>query len=128
MKLELTKQNSSDIGFSSSSLIAGALTFDESKEWIYYVIEHSDEVPNYFFDILDLKERPDYTRHIREVLGFRPSWGVTEEKMAALIGIGYKRFPEYSMDNASKASAIKALEESPDIDARFRSIFPFIEW
>ena len=129
MDFKLEKNNSDDIGFASTCLIADILSFEEFKQWLYYVIEHADDVPTYFFDILDIKEKFDFTLKRHEVIGFTPSWqGSSDKEEDALDGIGYKRNSDFSSDASSKEAALKALSENPHIEQRFRDTFPFIEW
>ena len=129
MKLKLTKNNGEDIGFANSVLISSIITFNEFKKWLYYVIEYSeDTVPTYFFDILDIEEKFDYTLKIAQIVGFYDGGHINSIEEKALCGIGYIRFPEYKSDYVTKKDAIEALSKLPYIEKRFRDMFPFIEW
>ncbi|MCZ4283148.1 hypothetical protein O4H49_20385 [Kiloniella laminariae] len=123
----LEKNNSDDIGFASTCLVAGIIDFDEFKAWLYFVMENSDEIPSYFFNILDINEKFEYTLKRQEVVGFTPSWEGTTFEENALYGIGYKRNIAYQNDVVSQISALKALSKNPHIEERFKETFPFLE-
>lgn len=129
-KFALTRNNPGDLGFALSSLIFSAVTFTEFKQWIYHVIEHEDvdEIPSYFFEVLDIKEKFDFTLKSRQIIGFHPSWDGGDEEDDALCGICYKRFPDYRSDAASREDALAALARNPHIEERFRKTFPFIDF
>lgn len=127
-KMHLTKENSDDLGFANICLTYSAITFDEFKNWIYAIIESSDDYPSFLFDILDAKEKFDYTLKVRQIIGFNPSWDPSESEHQAIAGIAYKRFPNHKSDVARKDPALKALTANPHIESRFRETFPFITW
>ncbi|WP_316364545.1 hypothetical protein [Candidatus Thiodiazotropha sp. CDECU1] len=124
----LTKGNSEDIGFASTCLVANAISFSEFKEWIYYVIQHTENVPTYLFEILDIDEKYDYTLKRQSVIGFTPSWEGTNQEENALDGIAYKRNLNHKSDSVNREDALKALEEQSHIEKHFREMFPFIKW
>ena len=119
------KNNGEDLGFAIACLVTGAVTFDEFKEWLYLVIEHADDLPGYIFDILDIKERFDFKPSI--TIGFVPHWEHMDRELDAIEAITYNRRSEYISDAASRKDALKALEENPHIEQRFRETFPFIK-
>ena len=124
----LTKGNSEDIAFATTSLAMRVLTFSEFKKWLYFVIERSDEVPNYFFDILDLEESFDYTLKVADYLGFWAAWDASDGELEALRGVGFKRFSNFRSDASHRNSALAALEANPRVEEKFRETFPFIEF
>lgn len=125
-EFHLTKNDNADISFASTALIAGVISFDEFKEWLYLVIQNDDSCPSYVFDIIDLESKFDYTLKMGEILGFIPSWELNDDEEKALDGIGYKRFSDFSSDLAPRQVALAALERNPQVEARFRETFPFI--
>lgn len=127
-KFSLFKNDGADIGFSTSCLICGVVTFSEFKEWLYIVIERSDDVPEYVFDILDLKDKFEYTLNTGRILGFHPGWGGTDDERKAIYGIGFRRFPDFKTDAYLKDDALQSLERNHHIEQRFREMFPFIDW
>ena len=127
-RFQLTKDDSADIAFATSSLIIGAITFEEFKEWLYFVIEHSDEVPSYFFDILNAREKFNFTLKVADYLGFWAAWDASDSELDALRGIGFYRFPEFHSDVVQRDQALKALAQNPHVEKRFREMFPFITW
>lgn len=79
----LTREDSADIGFATTCLTISAITFEEFKEWLHRVIEVSDDCPSWVFDILDLKEKFDYTLRVRQIIGFIPSAGLSDDELCS---------------------------------------------
>lgn len=128
VEFHLTKEDSGDIGFVTDCLIAGVITFPEFKKWVYYVIDNSQEVPNYFFDILDVEENFDYVLNIGRILGFHPGWGAIDDELKALDGIGFKRFSNFKTDASLRRDALRALDGNLHVERRFKETFPFIDF
>ncbi|KPQ22191.1 MULTISPECIES: hypothetical protein [unclassified Halomonas] len=122
----LEKNDSDDIGFAKASLVSGVLKFSEFKQWLYYVIEHQDQVPAYFWDILDIENKFDFKPF--SVMGFNPSWEHTESESDALDGIGYRRWNDFLSDAVPREVALQELDRNPHVEKRFRETFPFIDW
>ncbi|WP_157757132.1 hypothetical protein [Pannonibacter phragmitetus] len=128
-KFHVIKNDGADIQFATTCLVVGAVTFSEYKNWMFYVVEHSeDDVPSFFWDVIDVKEKYDFTLKIADYMGFCPSWDPPRSEFNALIGICFRRFPDHYEDTVSKSEALAALESHPSVERRFREIFPFIEW
>ena len=121
----LTKDNCEDIGFAKSCLLAGVVTFDEFKQWLFWVVENESEVPAYFWDIIDLQESYEF-KPLR-IMGFNPYWLHNDDEDAALDGIGFKRWSNFASDSISRTEALQKLAKNPHIEERFRAAFPFIE-
>lgn len=128
IKMRLTKEDSDDLGFATECVTAGALTFDEFKTWIYRIIEISDDYPLFLLDIVDLENKFDYTLDTIQIVGFNPYWSATETEQIAVDGIAYRRFSHHESDAAPRLKALAALQENPQIEKRFRQMFPFVEW
>jgi len=126
MSLRLEKNDCDDIGFARACLISGVVDFDEFKQWIYHVVEIQDEVPSYFWDILDIEDKFDFKP--LSIMGFNPYWQHTGTEEYALDGIAYKRRKDHVSDAVSSKAALNALVENPHIEKRFREMFPFIKW
>ena len=124
-ELKLVRNNSDDIGFVHACLIPGVINLDELKEWIYFVIEHYDQTPSYFFRILDLNHKFEYNAF--EIMGFVPGFEPKKDEYNALIGVGFKRGAINSNDNLTRKDAIKALERNPHIEKKFYEMFPFLK-
>ena len=124
----LVKNDSADIGFATTCLIGGVITFSEFRDWLYFVIKNTDEVPNYFFDILDIEEKFDYTLQTARLLGFHPGWDATDIELLALDGVAFMRFPNYQTDASERDEAISALQKNPHVAKLFGEFFPFIDW
>lgn len=123
----VNKGDGEDIGFSTICLISGVITFTEFKDWIYYIIDKSNDVPSYFYEILDTNKKSEYILGAGEVIGFYPDWDATADELNALDGIGYKRFADFQSDASSKQSAATALIRNPHVENRFKATFPFIK-
>lgn len=128
MALRLTKEDSDDLGFATECVTADALTFDEFKTWIYGIIEKSDNYPAFLLDIAAIDEKFDFTLNTMRVVGFEPHWRHSDAEYLAIDGIAYRRFPDHESDAAPRSKAIAALEQNPQIEKRFREMFPFIDW
>lgn len=128
-KFRLTRDDSDDVGFALTCLISGVITFEEFKDWIYHVIEHEDvdDIPGYFFRILDIDNKFDFTNRATEVMGFYPGFGPTKDESRAICAIGYQRFEGYHSDFVNKERALSAALRNPQIVQRFRNTFPFIK-
>lgn len=124
-KLRLERNDSDDIGFVHACFIPGIITINEYKEWIYYVIEKYDDIPSYFFKILDIDAKRDYKT--RDVIGFVPDYEPQRAEYDALIGIGFKRGAIATNDNLTREEALRALERNPHIEKKFYEMFPFLK-
>ncbi|MBD8513421.1 hypothetical protein IFO68_12145 [Photobacterium sp. CAU 1568] len=124
--LRLTKDNCEDIGFVKSCLFAGIVSFDEFKQWLFWAVENEEEVPNYFWDLIELKEKVDFKP--LKIMGFTPYWLHSSDEGDALDGLGFKRNPDFTSDAISRTDALRKLAKNPHIEKRFRETFPFIEF
>ncbi|MGE4323162.1 MAG: hypothetical protein AB7E60_09060 [Sphingobium sp.] len=124
----LTREDSTDIGFATTCLTLSAVSFDEFRDWLYHVIGASDEWPDYLLDILDLKQKFDYTLHVRRILGFIPGANLSDDEYRAVDGIAYRRFPRHQSDGSTKETALTALARNPRIEQLFRTLFFAIDW
>ena len=114
------------IGFVRYATCSHAITLDEMKTWIYTLLKQHDDLPTYFFDILEIEHSSDFYK----IIEFPVDTGMTEKEGDALFGIAWKRgnlAPDADL-NISRKKALKALAESPQLEKRFRETFPFIEW
>lgn len=104
-----------------------AITFNEFKEYLYFVIKNNsiDDLPNFIWDLIDLEE--ENKLHIYDIIGFATSDNFTKGEIMAMYGIGIKRFGEIYDMPISKKAALKALDQYPSILKRFKETFPFIK-
>lgn len=130
-RLRLTKNDSADIAFVKLCLMSGAISQDELREWLYHVIEHYDDIPTYFFDLLDAKDLREMFRGANGPIGFFTSSDLSEIESDALTGIAYKRgFYDGPLGydvHIERDEALKALQQNPHIEKRFCEMFPFIK-
>lgn len=122
----ITRENSSDLAFAIDCMLNCVVTYAEFRFWVYCVAdEMSDEdFPKYLSDILDMKEKQHFGWND---LGFLPRWNPTDGEVDAVIGLGYKRIPEFHSDYASRNDALAALTENPHIEERLHKMFPYLE-
>ncbi|MCB5200599.1 hypothetical protein LGQ03_15260 [Loktanella sp. TSTF-M6] len=124
MALRLTKDDGEDIGFVKSCFFMGIIDFNELQRWLHHVVETQDDLPDYIWSMLDMKDKFDFKP--LKVLGFTPYWDHSREEEQALAGIGYLRSSTFTSDLASKTDAIKLLDDNPHIHERFQHTFPFL--
>ncbi|QTD65190.1 hypothetical protein J4G46_05235 [Acinetobacter towneri] len=124
--LKIHKENNEDLGFVIGCLYSQAISLNEFRSWIEYVIEISDieNIPQYIFDLADFD---DYLFNISKKVGFVASSGLSEEQKKALEGIAYLRSRKLVDPELDKTQALKLLDKYPIIMSRFRELFPFIE-
>ena len=126
MKWMIYKDNSKDLGFALSCLFSQAITMDEFKQWLEIVLMDTptDELPNYFFfdlidgDVFDIFKNMSYVPHS----------SLSRYEKYALEGIAYIRKVRPLTDMLAKEeTALKALQNNPQILERFKKFFPFVE-
>lgn len=120
----MSKNDSSDIGFALSCLIGRAIHFREFKEWLYFVVEHSDDPPSYVFDMLDVKLFVDFKPY--EIMGFVASGGLSTDEADAISGFRFLRGISDFEDRISRHDAIAKLRLNPDFERKVKSFFPFL--
>ena len=125
MKWKIHKENSEDLGFAISCFFKGAITADEFKKWLEIVLMDTptEELPNYFFDLVDADQG-----HIANDIGYTPRFNLSRYEKYALEGIAYIRKVRSLSDMVVKEeTALKALQNNPQILERFKKFFPFVE-
>ena len=126
MKWMIYKDNSKDLGFALSCLFSQAITMDEFKQWLNIVLMDTptDDLPNYFFDLIDFNQAKF---HLDNVIGFSPSNDLSRYEKYAVEGIAYIRKVRSLIDMSVKEeTALKALQNNPQILERFKKFFPFV--
>jgi identified by metaGeneAnnotator len=121
----LTREdNGEDIGFAISCMYSQAITLDEFKSWIDYVILNSklEDLPSYIWEIVDW----DGKYNIYEYIGFTP-YGIEGRLSDALTGIAIKRNMDI-FEPVSKKKALDALRKNPNLVKKFKDFFPFIKF
>lgn len=112
------------IGFVLNCL-GSAITIEEAHEWVYYMIKKHDNLPPYFYYLM---ETPD-VRRFEEAIGFPAYPKLTSDEYSALMGLSYVRgiSREDGEFNISKKAALNALKRNPQVIERFKEIFPLID-
>ena len=121
----LTREdNGEDIGFAISCIYSQAITLDEFKSWIDYVILNSkvEDLPSYIWEIVDW----DGKYNIYKYIGFTPC-GIEGRLSDALTGIAIKRNMDI-FEPVSKKKALDALRKNPNLVKKFKDFFPFIKF
>lgn len=128
--MNLTKNNSTDLGFANSAFFIGAISWEEFKQWLFGLIETYPvaDLPTYIFDVAAISEPADYGPRIEEIYGFWPALISEDEDDArrALHGIAFVRDVQHCTPFVTRQKAFEALERHPEIADRFRLLFPFI--
>jgi len=121
----LTREdNGEDIGFAISCMYSQAITLDEFKSWIDYVILNSklEDLPSYIWEIVDWDGKYNVSKYI----GFTPC-GIEGRLSDALTGIAIKRNMDI-FEPVSKKKALDALRKNPNLVKKFKDFFPFIKF
>ncbi len=137
MKFAITKENSIDLGLPISA--AGiAITGDECKAWLIFIIDNTDieVLPSYVADLLDSQEYGGVYEMMKPFgrIGFQLNPSLDEQRYNSLWAIGYARkdpsFPiirtDFEQNVVSRKDAEKALARHPEIHAWFVRFFTAI--
>jgi len=119
--MKIDKENSDDLGFALSALACQAITIDEFKEWVGFVIGNF-QYPEEFVDLLDAQFIVDACKAIP----FTPTLADREAIEKALYGVAYSRFSGLFDASVPEPAAREALSQRGDVLDRFRETFPFI--
>ena len=125
MKWAIYKENSEDLGFALACLDYQAITIEELKKWLDIVLMDTptEELPNYFFDLVD-----GDVFDIFKNMSYVPHSSLSRYEKYALEGIAYIRKVRSLTDMLAKEeTALKALQNNPQILERFKKFFPFVE-
>ena len=123
-KLALEPGNSEDLAFAYACLVYGAVSFEEFIQWAFYVIENTENFPDYFLNIIDLKQR--YELKPSDTFGFDPVWSHRNLEMKIIMAIGFKRGIKKAEDIIKRAEQEKYLKNDKNIISRFYNTFPFL--
>ncbi|HEV2454150.1 MAG TPA: hypothetical protein VGY98_07805 [Verrucomicrobiae bacterium] len=121
----LTKDNSTTIGFVVACLFAGAINKRELRTWTDHIFASTDSQPKY---LIDLCTFDGLLSHIFGVIGFVPHCDLSESEKDALVGIAYVRGHSRFEPEPTREQALSSLRRHPEVLARFRMTFPFIEF
>ena len=125
MKWAIYKENSEDLGFALMCLAYQAITIEELKKWLDIVLMDTptEELPNYFFDLID-----GDVFDIFKNMSYVPHSSLSRYEKYALEGIAYIRKVRSLSDMLAKEeTALKSLQNNPQILERFKKFFPFVE-
>lgn len=119
--MRVSQEDSVDLGFVIECLVVGAIDKSELRAWCDHAIAALDDVPDYMFDLAYFDE-PAF--HVYKVIGFAPD--ASEADPDAIAGIALKRGREIDVEVTQPSEALGALGHHPEVLARFRQTFPFI--
>lgn len=122
-KRGLVKNDCADIGFAQALHIAGAISFEEFRNWLYKIIGEEESVPNYVFDLLDQPTRIDLLDNQLRIMGFVPHTDHTVDEDRAVDGIAYLRNSDYVSDWVTRETAVAALKRNPHIREKAEAEF-----
>ena len=122
----LTRDDSSQIGFVTACLFSEAITLDDLHNWCVHLISQHDvaDLPSYVFELVDFD---GYLKDIYETIGFSAGFSRTPSEDLALQGLAVLRGRQPYELHVSPAQAVSMVAQHPEILARFREVFPFIE-
>lgn len=121
-----TKEDSSRIGFATSCLFYEAIDLAEMHQWILRLMEEpASSPPPYLVDLLEFSAP---LSHIYKVIGFVPHWPQPDDAKEALFGIAFKRGRQPYDCPIDRETAIRKLNQFPQVESTFRAEFPFIEF
>lgn len=120
-----TKNDSGRIGFVTSCLFAQALDVEEMKQWATNMLAGSEESPPYMVDLLEFNSP---LADIFQIIGFVPHWPYSEDAELALYGLAFKRGREPYDCPLDRGTALKKLEQHPEVESTFCAEFPFIAY
>lgn len=120
--MNITRENSDDLGFVLAALTCQAITMPEFSEWVSFVIENFD----YPEEFLDLWEA-EYVTDVFRTLRFTPTLADHQDVGIALYGIAYSRFGRLFEAPVSRIEAREALSRRDDVRRRFWETFPFLK-
>lgn len=113
-----------DLAFARRCLIAGAVSLEEFHAWVYRVVVESDSPQEHLLNLGDATDRFEVILRWRDLVGWLPSWEPSRREEHAIYGIAYARDPEHTADMVDRATALRALEQEPEVKARFFRFFP----
>jgi hypothetical protein len=86
--MRLTKDDSRDIGFARWCLACQAISKEEFRQWVLYVLSEVENPPAYIYDLVDFD---GCMTEIVRIMPFAPDWSPTQREMAAISGIALSR-------------------------------------
>jgi hypothetical protein len=122
-RFALTKDDHETIGFVIACLAHSAIDIQDLQSWADHVLTSAESYPLY---IVDLSTYEGHWTEIYEVIGFTPSARLTRSEEDALTGISLVRGHE-QFEPVDHHRVLTALRTQPQLIARFRDTFPFIE-
>lgn len=117
------RDDSSELGFAVSCLFYGAITMSEFKQWVLSAIERTSEPPMVLIDLLDFSGP---LAKIYEPIGFVPHWPFAESAKTALVGIAFRRGTAPVDGPLTSTEAEASLNRFPQVESRFREMFPSV--
>jgi hypothetical protein len=123
--LQLSRDESSTLGFVVACIFSEAIDTSELQAWADQVLISNDSCPPY---LVDLSTFDRELCHIYEVIGFVPHCELSDSERGALVGIAYARGRNRFESLPTRDQALALLKLSPHVLARFRDTFPFVEF
>jgi hypothetical protein len=122
----MTREDSERIGFVLSALGCEAITTKELRHWCKELIRMHElsELPDYVLELLEFEES---FAKVFKVVGFVPDGGLKQQDRNALFGIAVLRGVAPMDWPVKKDAALRALEVSPRLKAKFCAEFPFVK-
>jgi hypothetical protein len=119
----LDRDDSATIGFVVACPFREAINVEELRGWADHVLLSAAAYPNY---VTELSLFDGYLKDVFSVIGFVPSRGLSDGQELAVTGMAFARGREPFDSPASRAVALAALGQHPEVSAEFRRTFPFL--
>jgi hypothetical protein len=119
------KNDSRRLGFVTACLFAGAVNVGDVRNWAVDVLAREEGSAPCLIDLCEFDDSPF---KIYKVIGFVPLWSYSEDQRLALFGIAARRGREPFDWPLTVDEAVEKLAQHPEIEAAFRTEFPFLEW
>lgn len=120
----ITREDGEDLGFAYDCFLSGAVSLEELKEWLYRVLQDTDDVPQLLIGLIDVDDPHELIRRVSDIVGFHPGADLSRMQENALEGIAYARFPDHRDDSVTRGEAFTALQQAEDVRRRFADFFP----
>jgi hypothetical protein len=122
--LHLQQGDSATIGFVVTAAFWGAISLGELRAWADHALVAAPDCPDYMIELGGFKGA---LKDLFRAIGFVPSSGLSESQKQALLGIAFTRGRDPYDPPVSRATALAALEQHPEVLAQFRATFPFLD-
>jgi hypothetical protein len=122
----LTREDPALISFVTTCLWSSAITPAELRAWCDHMVSKHEvsDLPDYIFELSHFDEP---LIKLSRTIGFETGWRGSRDQEHAILGIAARRGHDPYEWPVPPAKALESLRRHPQVLARFREVFPFIE-